>query len=398
MVHRPVSTHILQGTLVLSDRLAERGQLVVEGGRIQAIVTGEPRYTVTNDYGDAYIAPGFIDLHIHGMAGASVMDASPASLAHMARHLAAQGTTVFLPTTVTESLETIRRVIAAVAEFQESPPEDGSQIGGMHLEGPWIAPDYKGMQNEAYILPPDVETATELVKAVHEPSLRVTVAPELPGAEALISKLRDKEVFISIGHTGATYEQALAAVDLGATHVTHCFNAMSPFLHRAPGVAGAAMLSHELYVELIADGLHVHPAAMRLLIRNKGRERVMLVTDALSAAGLGNGVYQLGGKDVFVRDGAARLADGTLASSTLTMDAAIRNVIRWCNVSIVDAIYMASTTPAEAMGWDDYSGRLRAGYEADIAVLDRNLQPFATWIHGVQTRSRQLRLDMVSLQ
>jgi N-acetylglucosamine-6-phosphate deacetylase len=375
-------TDILQGTLVLTDRLAERGQVVVEDGRIRAIVTGELQYSPTADYGDAYVAPGFIDLHIHGMAGASVMDASRPALKHMARRMAAQGTTTFLPSTVTESLATTRRVIAAVREYMESPAEDCSQVPGIHLEGPWISPEHKGMQNEAYIMPPDVETAGDLLDLAGGTVLRVSVAPERPGAEALIRMLRARDVFVSIAHTGATYEQAMGAVDLGATQVTHCFNAMTPFRHRAPGAAGAAMLSPDLYAELIADGIHVHPAAMRLLIRSKGRERVMLVTDALSAAELSDGVYELGGKEVFVRDGAARLADGTIASSTLTMDGAVRNIMRLCEVSLVDAIHMASTTPAEAMGWGERKGKLRAGYDADLAVLDRDLRPIATWIGG----------------
>jgi N-acetylglucosamine-6-phosphate deacetylase len=261
-----------------------------------------------------------------------------------------------------------------------------SQVGGIHLEGPWISAEYKGMQNEQHILTPDPGTVRDLLDLAGGAIVRVSLAPELPGAHDLIRLLRGAGIQVSIAHTGATYEQALAAVDLGATHVTHCFNAMSPFRHRAPGTAGAAMLSSGLYAELIADGIHVHPAAMRLLIRVKGRERVMLVTDALSAAELSDGVYELGGKEVYVHDGAARLADGTLASSTLTMDAAVRNLVRLCGVSLVDAVHMASTTPAEAMGWGAAKGKLRAGHDADLAILDPTLHPIATWIGGAAVK------------
>ena len=378
-----MATHILQGTLVLADRLDEHGQVVIEDGRIAGIVTGEPRLASSVDYSDAFIAPGFIDLHIHGMAGASVMDGTREALEHMARRMAAQGTTTFLPSTVTESLEVTRRVIVAIRDYMSSPPEGVSQVAGMHLEGPWISPEYKGMQNEAHILPPDLETVDQLLVLAAGTVARVSLAPERPGADAVIRLLREAQVSVSIAHTAATYEQVMAAVDLGATQVTHCFNAMSPFRHRAPGTAGAAMLCDDLYTELIPDGIHVHPAAMRLLIRTKGRERVMLVTDALAAAELSDGVYELGGKEVFVRDGAARLADGTIASSTLTMDAAARDVVRLCGASIVDAIAMASTTPAEAMGWGGQKGKLRVGHAADLVVLDRELHPIATWINGV---------------
>jgi N-acetylglucosamine-6-phosphate deacetylase len=205
----------------------------------------------------------------------------------------------------------------------------------------------------------------------------------MPGAGSLIRLLRSEGIDVSIAHSGATYEQALAAVEAGARHVTHCFNAMTGLHHRHPGVAGAAMLVDDLYTELIADGIHIHPAVMRLLIRVKGRERVMLVTDAMSAAELPDGEYCFGGHEVFVRRGEARLADGRLASSTLTMDGAVRCVVRLCETPLTDAVYMASTTPAEAIGLGATKGKLLPGYDADLAVLDTDLQPITTFIGGI---------------
>lgn len=376
-----VVTHILQGTLVLTDRLVPDGQVVIERGLIQEIVA-QPRYQATTSYCDAYLLPGLIDLHVHGIAGADVMDASPAALRLMARRFARHGVTGFLPTTVTQSLELTYRAMTGALELMAQPAEGGARVLGIHLEGPFLNPAYKGMQHEAHILPPEERIARELIARGQGRITRVSLAPEMEGAAEVICFLRQNGIAVSIAHTGATYEQVLEAVQLGARHVTHCFNAMSGLHHRTPGVAGAALLSRDLYAELIADGIHVHPAAMRLLIRAKGRERVMLVTDSMSAADMLDGHYAFGGHEVTVLDGIARLPDGTLASSTLTMEAAVRNVVRLCQVPLVDAVYMAATTPAEAMGLGEQTGSLRAGLEADLAILDPSLRPVATWVAG----------------
>jgi N-acetylglucosamine-6-phosphate deacetylase len=244
------------------------------------------------------------------------------------------------------------------------------------------------MQNAAHILPPDEGIARDLLAHASGQVIRVSLAPEMPGAHDLIRLLRGEGVSVSIAHSGATYEESLAAVEVGARHVTHCFNAMTELHHRAPGVAGAALLCDDLYAELIADGVHVHPAVMRLLIRAKGRERVMLVTDAMSAADMPDGQYEFGGHPVTDRDGVARLEDGTLASSTLTLDAAVRNLVRLCQVPLVDAVYMASTTPAEAIRLGGRKGKLIVGYDADLAILDADLRPIATWVEGRQAFRR----------
>src|SRR5579872_156430 len=373
---------VLEGRLVLPDRVLERGQVVLEGCQIVEVVMEAGRYPATLDYGESYLAPGFIDLHAHGIAGADVMDASVDSLRLVARRVAARGATSFLPSTVTAGRAVLRGVIECVRRVMDEPGDDESRVLGVHLEGPWISTAFKGAQNEAFIEPPRVEAARELLEVAPGTVRRVSLAPELPGSEDLARALIAAGVLVSIAHTGATYEQTIAAAELGASHVTHCFNGMSGFHHRAPGVAGGAMLRDDLFVELIPDGLHVHPGAMELLIRVKGRERVMLVTDSMAATELNDGVYSLGGKEVFVRGGDARLADGTLASSTLTMDRAVRELVTRCAVSLVDAVFMAATTPAIAIGLGSSLGALRPGYVADLVVLGTDLNAQATWVAG----------------
>lgn len=380
-------TQVLQGRLVLPDRIVDPGQMVVEDGLIQAVVEEQPRFRPTADFEGSYIAPGYIDLHVHGIAGADVMDASGASLELMARRFAPHGVTGWLPTTVTESLELTKRVLAEIRDYMTAealgePP--GARVLGIHLEGPWISKEFKGAQNERHILAPDVRTVEQLLEAGGEAVTLVSLAPELPGAGPIIRLLRDRGIYVSIAHTGATYEQALEAVKLGASQVTHCFNAMTGLHHRVPGVAGATLLCRDLWAELIPDGIHVHPAVMQLLLHTKGPDRVMLVTDAMSATELPGGSYRLGGQEVMVLNGDARLANGTIAGSTLTLDQGVRNIVRLCSVSLADAVCMASTVPAAAIGLGERLGKLQAGYTADLVVLDETLHPRATLVGGVQ--------------
>ncbi|GAC1473193.1 MAG: N-acetylglucosamine-6-phosphate deacetylase [Chloroflexota bacterium] len=374
---------VLQGTLVLSDRLAACGQVVIEDGRIAEIITGETLLPPTVDYGSKYIAPGLIDLHVHGIAGADVMEPTPDSLAAMSSRFAVHGVTGWLASTLTAGIPHLERVLRAVRAYMDG-EQRGARVLGVHLEGPWISKAFKGMQNDAHIALPVLDVVQHLIALGAGTVRRVSMAPELPGADSTIRWLRREGVYVSIAHTGATYEEAMHAVDMGATQVTHCFNAMTPLHHRQPGVAGASMLSDDLYTELIADGIHIHPAVMRLLIRVKGRERVMLVTDSMSATERPDGEYEVAGMKVIVHMGEARLENGRLASSTLTMDAAVCNVVQKCGVSVVDAVYMASSTPAKAMGLGERKGALRVGFDADLAILDGGLHARAVWIGGRQ--------------
>lgn len=381
------ATQVLQGTLILTDRLVEHGQVVIEDGVITEVVE-EARYTPSADYGSGYIAPGYLDLHVHGIAGADVFGGK-AALQRMSDRFAAHGVTGWLSSTVTETLDLLREATAAVRDYMDE-EHSGARLLGTHLEGPFLDITHKGMQNPACIIPPDLGVTLDLLDAGGGTVRRMSLAPEQPGADEVIRFLLDRDVLPSAAHTGATYEQMMRAISLGVRQVTHCFNAMTGLHHRHPGVAGAAMFSDELYAELIADGVHIHPAVMSILIRVKGRKRVMLVTDAMIATELPDGEYHLGAQQIFVRDGAARLADGALASSTLTMDAAVRNIVSMCGVSLIDAVYMASTTPAEAMGWSDRRGRIGEGLDADLVVLDPDLSVVETWIGGRALRPQPL--------
>jgi N-acetylglucosamine-6-phosphate deacetylase len=372
---------ILRGNVVLPDRVLPHGQVVVEDGIIQSVSEAGAGRQPTDDLGAMYIAPGFIDVHTHGIAGADTMDGTQESLSLMARRFAAHGVTGFLATTMTQSLDVTTRAIRQVRRYmerqdaQEQASEPAARVLGIHLEGPWISREFKGAQNERFIVPPSEESVATILAEGNGALTIVTLAPEQPGAQQAMQTLRGHGVRIAIGHTGATYEQALRAVEWGATHVTHCFNGMTGLHHRRPGVAGAALLCDRLLAELIADGIHVHPDVMRLLIRVKGHERVMLITDSMSATELSDGIYALGGQEVHVRAGRASLADGTLAGSTLTLDRAVRNVVHLCGVPVHDAVYMASAVPAQAIGLGDRKGQIRAGYDADLTILTTDLHP-----------------------
>ena len=380
-----MAVQVLHGTIVLPDRLLERGWLVVEDGLIREVgqsVSREP----AGQRGEWFIAPGFIDVHLHGLAGADTMDAREESLAAMARRLTRHGVTGFLPTTLTAGLDSIVGAVEQIHLYQRRQAEGGwpqSRVLGAHLEGPWIARECKGAQDEEYIALPTKESVDHILDSDGHGAVKiVSLAPELAGAAEVIAILRRRGVYVSLGHTGATCEEALRAFALGASQVTHCFNAMSGLHHRRPGLAAAALVADQVSVELIADGIHVHPAVMRLAIRAKGREKVMLISDSVAAAGLPEGRHMSGGREVYVHSDRVCLPDGTLAGSTLTLDRAVANLVTMCNVSLPDAVYMAAAAPAEAIGLGDRKGKILAGYDADLVILDRRLQPRQVLVAG----------------
>lgn len=380
-----MTVQVVQGRVILPDRVLDHGRVVIEDGVIQAVTDDGSRFAPTDDVGDHFVAPGLVDVHTHGIAGADTMDASREALLTMARRYAAHGVTGFLPTTMTHSMHTTRQAIRQVSAYISQPEGQdpaAAQVLGIHLEGPWISVRYKGAQNGQYISLPDEEAVAALLAEGQGTVKIVSLAPELPGADQAIRMLRRHGVCVSIGHTGASYDEALRAMDAGATQITHCFNAMPPLHHRHPGVIGAGLSRGDVYAELIADGVHVHPAVMRVLVQVKGRERVMLVSDSMSATELPDGVYALGEQNVYVRDGGARLSDGTLAGSTLTLDRAVRNMIHLCGIAVHDAVYMASAAPAEAIGLGHHKGKICPGYDADLVILDADMRPLRVMIGG----------------
>jgi len=356
------------------------GGLALVGGRIggKDFIPSQPG-TARLDARGCVVLPGFIDLHIHGSAGHDTMDATPKSLPAISAFLARHGVTAFTPTTMTAphpaTLTALKNVAAALTH-----PMPGAAILGVHLEGPYISPRFPGAQAKENIRAANLSEWDELLAA--GPIKLITLAPEEPGAEPLIDAALTAGVRVIIGHSAASYEQASAAFDRGISQATHSFNAMSGLHHRTPGVVGALLTDDRIFAQLIADTVHVHPAAMNVLARCKGAERLLLITDAIRATGLPDGESELGGQPVFVRDGQCRLADGTLAGSILTMDVALRHFLAATGWPLEKAWPVTSRTPALALGIADTYGTIAPGYRADLVVLDAGLEVVATVVGG----------------
>lgn len=409
----------LQGRLVLPGGICPEGLVEVVGGRIEGVwdlgashgpdayhaarirgdlPAGGGRLTVDGqevelvEAGDGYICPGFLDVHVHGGGGADFMDADPEAVLTICRFHAAHGTAALLATTLTAApaeivaaLAAVRRAAVWTGRTGGAPAAAGAAVLGFHVEGPFINPEYKGAQDEGHLRLPATAEADSWLAAGGPATAavwQVTMAPELPGGLAFIRHVTERGMLVNAGHTGCRYAEMAAAVGAGLTGVTHAFNAMRGLHHREPGCVGAAMALPHLRVELIADGHHVHPASMGILIRARGAGEVHLVTDAMRAAGQPEGTYGLGGLTVTVRAGRALLADGTLAGSLLTMDQAVANIHRLVGLPLHTAVHMASLNPARRLGLDGRKGSLAAGKDADITILDRHLQASLTLAGG----------------
>jgi len=368
---------IRNGTIVLpshneiknTDLLVESG-VIAHLGRIPEGIKGQ-----TIDTRGLYVAPGFIDLQVNGGVGHNFEDAAPDEIRKIVDFYVSHGTTGLLPTTVTAPIAGIRATIDRVKHA------DHPAVLGMHIEGPFISEKRKGAHNPDYIIDPSVEKFDELV-AGNEGFIKiVTLAPERPGAEKLIARIREIGAIPSLGHSDATYDETIAAIERGIGLFTHTFNAMREFHHRAPGAVGAALVS-AVMTELIADGIHVHPGAMRLLYKAKGPDQICLITDAISAAGLADGEYSLGGLQVLVKDATARLADGTLAGSTLTMDKAVKNFMAATGCSLPEAVRCATLNPARLLGIDKHKGSIAVGKDADLVIFDEDFTVHYTIISG----------------
>ena len=339
------------------------------------------------DGSDCTLLPGFIDVHIHGSGGADMMDATPESLETMSRFLVKHGVTGFYATTVSASHSATLAAVENVARYAgttQSGSDDGqfkgARILGVHLEGPYLNPQFPGAQNPDFLRPPSESEFEELLAA--GPVRMITLAPEVPGAGALIEAALAAGVRVVLGHTAATFEQASAAIDAGVSQATHTYNAMTGLHHRDPGTVGATLSDDRIYAQLIADGIHVHPAAMRILGRCKGPTRTLLISDANRAAGMPPGRYEMGRLPVIVKDGACRLEDGTLAGSVLALDAAVRNLMSATGWPLVQAWPSTSLSQAQAMGIDGEVGRIRSGARADLTLLDADAEVVATVVGG----------------
>jgi N-acetylglucosamine-6-phosphate deacetylase len=364
----------LRGRLLLADRLVE-GALGIEGGRIVEIAHG-PRAGGEPELCADIVAPGFIDLQINGGFGVDVAEDGAGAVAELGRRLPATGVTAFLPTLVSSAPELYRRAGAMLVAGK------GARAIGLHLEGPFLSPARAGAHPRGAI--EEAESARGAIEAlIAAGAVRlVTLAPERPGALEMCRSLAARGVSVSLGHTDATWAEMRAGIDAGAVMVTHLYNAMSPFHHREPGAVGTALSDDRVAVGIIADPIHCHPAALRLALAAKGPGRVALVTDAMAAAGMPPGEYALGARQVTVSGGACRLADGTLAGSILTLDAAVRAMVSAAGAAVGDALRMASAVPARLAGLSGRKGALATGMDADLVLLDESLAVQATFVAG----------------
>lgn len=355
--------------IVLHDGIVEKN-LFIDDDKIVEISERNPVSEEIIDAQGLYVAPGFIDVHTHGRGGSDTMYATFEDLNTISKAALKTGVTSFLPTTMTMPVEDIAKAIQVIADNKDK--VEGAQILGTHLEGPFFNKKYKGAQPEECMILPTVENYLSFVKDNQDIVRKISIAPELDHSIELIEYLKDKNTVVSMGHTNATYEEAQKAVDAGATSGTHTYNAMTPLTHRAPGVVGAIMINDSVYAELILDGIHVNFAAAKALLRAKGKDKVVLITDSMEAAGLPDGTYSLGGQPVYVVGKEARLADGALAGSIANMNECVKNAYQNLNLELYEAINLATYNPAQSLH-EDMIGEIKEGNYADIIFIDEDI-------------------------
>ena len=394
---------LADGDVVLADGVRERASIIVDGGRIAAVESARaaPAGAAIVDVANCYVVPGFIDVHVHGIAGHDTLDGGGA-VARIASELPRFGVTAFCPTAVACGPDDLEIFLEQVGAASRAPGANAARVLPAHLESNFINPDFRGAQPLKCLRAPGEHPGAvawpftgaqilDVIERVRASVGIVTLAPELPGAIALVRSLTSAGHIVSLGHSGADFDTAIAAIEAGARHATHLFNRMTPIAHRAPGLAGAVLARHEVAAELICDGYHVHPAMCAVAIAAKGPSAVMAITDATAGAGQPVGsTGLLGGQTIHVRDDAAFLDDGTLAGSTLTMDRAFRNVVTTFRQSVVAAALMCSTTPARQLGRGDL-GRIAQGAQADLVVLDRDFRVVRTLVAGAEVWPRPIQ-------
>ncbi|ARK32403.1 N-acetylglucosamine-6-phosphate deacetylase [Halalkalibacter krulwichiae] len=386
---------LTNGNIYSQQGYIENGYIKVKNGKIIDVCSmSNYQFEKSSDVIDLQgktVIPGMIDLHIHGAAGADVMDANPDALEAMTIALSMEGVTSFLATTMTQSDEAISAALRNVASFLKEPSKRGrSEILGVHLEGPFINPNKAGAQPSQHIKLPEIPLFQKWQDLAEGAIKVVTMAPEQGEGMGLVRFLKQSGIVVSIGHSDASFAEVEEAVEAGATQVTHLYNQMKGLHHREPGVVGAAFLLDELYAEMIVDGIHVSPEMVDLAYRQKKAEKIILISDAIRAKCLKNGMYDLGGQQVIVEGGKAMLADGTLAGSVLKLKDAAKNMLSYAkDCSLVDVIQMASVNPAKQAGVYDRKGSLVAGKDADIVVLNDELDVEMTFCLGELAYQRE---------
>ncbi len=369
---------IVNGKIILPDSIVE-GRALLFDEKIVGLSETVPEGAEIIDAKGRYVAPGLVDIHIHGYLGEDTSDGSVEGIRKMAEGIVKNGVTAWLPTTMTVSYDDLRRAFNAVRTLMDKKNNPrGAQIMGVHAEGPFINPSKKGAQAVEYIRPADAPFLIENSDVIRI----VTIAPEMPGALDCIREVTQKtNILVSMGHTAANYETAKAGIEAGVRHATHLFNAMTPLNHRDPGVVGASLADDRVSTELIADTFHISPDLFGLVAKVKG-DNLILITDCTRAGGLEDGEYTLGGQPIFVKGIECRLADGTIAGSVLKLNNAVRNMREHTNLPLEQIVRMASINAARCIGLDKTKGSLEAGKDADIILADENFAVSETIIAG----------------
>lgn len=370
-----MSYAIVNGTIYTEEGIIYPGYIIIEDEKIIAVEEGVYQGELeTLDANGNHVLPGFIDLHIHGGYGEDVMDASFDGLKHLSEMLLSEGTTSYLATTMTQSNQAIEQAIKNIVEVQSS--QDGKKaadIVGIHLEGPFISENKIGAQNPKYIQRPSFNKLKHFQSMAKNLIKIATIAPEVDGAMETIQSFKEDLIF-SMGHSEVTFDEANDAIDKGVQHVTHLYNAGTPFLHRDPGMFGAAWTNSKVKTEIIVDGVHSHPAAVQIAYKQKGNTHMYLITDAMRAKGMPEGQYELGGQNVIVKNNEAHLKTGSLAGSVLKMNVGLRNLIDYTGESIEKLWRVTSFNQAKILGIDHERGCIKKGKCADIVILDNNIE------------------------
>ncbi len=381
-----MSTYVIKAAkFLLPGTVMRGGYLTVEDGKFGFWSAEAPEGVEVIDYSGKWIAPGLVDTHIHGFYNHATTDCDPDGINASSRELARRGTTSWLPTTFTESVENIRVACAAIADADEKRGDDfvGAHIQGIYLEGPFFTEKHVGAQNPAYLIAPSYEAFASWQEAAGGRIRKSALAAERDGAEEYVAKISAEGVVACVGHSDATYAEALAAVNAGATCFVHTYNGMRGLHHREPGIVGCAMTTPNTYAELICDGIHVNPAAVKAVVNAKGWQHVVLITDCLGPGGMPDGEYMSGGLPVVMRDGACYLRDGSsLAGSIATLATVVKNVYDWGIATAEEALRMATEVPARSAGIDGACGSIKPGRDADFIVLDSELSLEATYMAG----------------
>ncbi|HAJ94925.1 MAG TPA: N-acetylglucosamine-6-phosphate deacetylase [Actinobacteria bacterium] len=373
--------YIKGGKIFLSDSRVLYKTIVIEDKIICDIIPNSYKPGNSDKVVDAtgkWVVPGFIDIHAHGALGKDTMDSTRDAIHTIGKFFAAHGVTSYLPTVWTSTPELMMKAIDNVANCPQ--PEDGASHLGVHVEGPYLSMKHRGAQLKGLIRKPD---PIEYQKWLNAGVVKlITIAPENKGALEFIDIAVKQGVEFSIGHSGASYEQVIMAADHGVKQATHLYNGMLGIHHRNPGTAGAILTDDRIFAQIIADGVHVHPAMIKLAVRAKGTSRIILITDSIRGTGLPDGDYDYYGQKFIVKDGVARTPEGGLSGSTLMLDQALRNMIKFTGMSLSEVLPMATSVPAEAMGWQNHRGVLKQGADADVVILDEDFNVERTFVLG----------------